>query len=227
MSPEILTYLSNKHKHSYTYYISNDDNSSYETSSIEKKSFKRYHLKPQIKEYLSNTLTKLLLSIIFLLLSIILIKSNSRIKEFYTEEVLTKQLNFTKFNNLYNKYLGNILPDYTIPEPTKTVMNNTFSYLDGSPYLNGTKITTEENYLIPTITSGIIVFLGDKDTLGPTCIIQGVDGVDIWYSNIDISSLNLYDYVTEGKILAPTESDYFYLTIDSNGTYLTYDTYKS
>ena len=110
MSPEILTYLSNKHKHkhSYTYYISNDDNSSYETSSIEKKSFKRYHLEPQIKEYLSNTLTKLLLSIIFLLLSIILIKSNSHIKEFYTEEVLTKQLNFTKFNNLYNKYLGNI-----------------------------------------------------------------------------------------------------------------------
>ena len=227
MSPEILTYLSNKHKHSYTYYISNDDNLSYESSSIEKKSFKRWHLKPQIKAYLSNTLTKLLLSIIFLLLSIILIKSNSHIKEFYTEEVLTKQLNFTKFNNLYNKYLGNILPDYTIPEPTKTVMNNTFSYLDGSPYLNGTKITTEENYLIPTITSGIIVFLGDKDTLGPTCIIQGVDGIDIWYSNINLDNLNLYDYIDANTPLGPTLSNYMYLTIDNNGTYISYETYKS
>lgn len=228
MSPEILTYLSNKHKHSYTYYISNDDNPSFEeSSSMEKKTSKRYHLKPEIRKYLSNTLTKLLLSIIFLLLSIILIKSNSRIKEFYTEEVLTKQLNFTKFNNLYNKYLGNILPDYTIPEPTKTVMNNTFSYLDGSPYLNGTKITTEENYLIPTITSGIIVFLGDKDTLGPTCIIQGVDGIDIWYSNINLDNLNLYDYIDANTPLGPTLSNYMYLTIDNNGTYISYETYKS
>lgn len=228
MSPEILTYLSNKHKHSYTYYISNDDNLSFEeSSSIEKKTSKRYHLKPEIRKYLSNTLTKLLLSIIFLLLSIILIKSNQDIKNFYTEEVLTKQLNFTKFNNLYNKYLGNILPDYTIPEPTKTVMNNTFSYLDGSPYLNGTKITTEENYLIPTITSGIIVFLGDKDTLGPTCIIQGVDGIDIWYSNINLDNLNLYDYIDADTPLGPTLSNYMYLTIDNNGTYISYETYKS
>lgn len=228
MSPEILTYLSNKHKHSYTYYISNDDNLSFEESSpMEKKTSKRYHLKPEIRKYLSNTLTKLLLSIIFLLLSIILIKSNSHIKEFYTEEVLTKQLNFTKFNNLYNKYLGNILPDYTIPEPTKTVMNNTFSYLDGSPYLNGAKITTEENYLIPTITSGIIVFLGDKDTLGPTCIIQGVDGIDIWYSNINLDNLNLYDYIDADTPLGPTLSNYMYLTIDNNGTYISYETYKS
>lgn len=228
MSPEILTYLSNKHKHSYTYYISNDDNLSFEkSSSMEKKTSKRYHLKPEIRKYLSNTLTKLLLSIIFLLLSIILIKSNQDIKNFYTEEVLTKQLNFTKFNNLYNKYLGNILPDYTIPEPTKTVMNNTFSYLDGSPYLNGTKITTEENYLIPTITSGIIVFLGDKDTLGPTCIIQGVDGIDIWYSNINLDNLNLYDYIDANTPLGPTLSNYMYLTIDNNGTYISYETYKS
>ena len=228
MSPEIIAYLSNKHKPSYTHYFSNDDNNSFqESSSIEKKPSKKSHLKPEIKKYLSNLLTKLLLSIIFLLLSIILIKSNSLIKDFYTEEVLTKQLNFTKFNNLYNKYLGNILPDYTIPEPTKTVMNTSFSYLGGSPYLNGTKITTEENYLIPSITSGIIVFLGDKDSLGPTCIIQGVDGVDIWYSNINLDNLNLYDYVDANTTLGPTLSNYMYLTIDNNGTYISYETYKS
>lgn len=183
---------------------------------------------PKIQKYLSNLLSKFLLSIIFLMVSIILIKSNSNIKTFYQEDILTKQINFTKFNNFYTKYFGNILPDYTVPSiPTQMASNTEFDYNNGTPYLNGTKLETTENYPVPVITSGIIVFLGEKDSLGPTCIVQGVDGIDIWYSHIDTSSLNLYDYVTEGKILAPTESNYFYLTIDSNGNYLTYDTYKS
>ena len=183
---------------------------------------------PKIQKYLSNLLSKFLLSIIFLMVSIILIKSNSNIKTFYQEDILTKQINFTKFNDFYTKYFGNILPDYTVPSiPTQMASNTEFDYNNGTPYLNGTKLETTVNYPVPIITSGIIVFLGEKDSLGPTCIVQGIDGIDIWYSHIDTSSLNLYDYVTEGKILAPTESNYFYLTIDSNGNYLTYDTYKS
>lgn len=183
---------------------------------------------PKVQKYLSNLLSKFLLSIIFLMVSIILIKSNSNIKNFYQEDILTKQINFTKFNDFYTKYFGNILPDYTVPSiPTQMASNTEFDYNNGTPYLNGTKLETTENYPVPIITSGIIVFLGEKDSLGPTCIVQGIDGIDIWYSHIDTSSLNLYDYVTEGKILAPTESNYFYLTIDNNGNYLTYDTYKS
>lgn len=183
---------------------------------------------PKVQKYLSNLLSKFLLSVIFLMVSIILIKSNSNIKTFYQEDILTKQINFTKFNDFYTKYFGNILPDYTVPSiPTQMASNTEFDYNNGTPYLNGTKLETTENYPVPIITSGIIVFLGEKDSLGPTCIVQGIDGIDIWYSHIDTSSLNLYDYVTEGKILAPTESNYFYLTIDSNGNYLTYDTYKS
>lgn len=183
---------------------------------------------PKVQKYLSNLLSKFLLSIIFLMVSIILIKSNSNIKTFYQEDILTKQINFTKFNDFYTKYFGNILPDYTVPSiPTQMASNTEFDYNNGTPYLNGTKLETTENYPVPIITSGIIVFLGEKDSLGPTCIVQGIDGIDIWYSHIDTSSLNLYDYVTEGKILAPTESNYFYLTIDNNGNYLTYDTYKS
>lgn len=235
MNPEIWAYLAKKQKHSYTDYFSRNFNSTCDTDSPERENYiipskdKEYplKLKSSFKKYLSVSLTKCLLSIIFLLLSIILIKSNQDIKNFYAEEVLTKQLNFTKFNNLYNKYLGDILPDYTIPEPTKTVINTSFSYSNGTSYLNGEKIETEENYIIPTITSGIIVFLGNKESLGPTCIIQGVDGVDIWYSNINIDNLNLYDYIDANSPLGPVLSNYMYLTIDNNGTYISYEAYKS
>ena len=81
--------------------------------------------KNKIYHYLSNLLSKFLLSIIFLMLSIILIKSNNNIKTFYQEDILTKQINFTKFNNLYTKYFGNILPDYTVPSVPTQIASNT------------------------------------------------------------------------------------------------------
>ena len=43
----------------------------------------------KLKQYLTNLLSKFLLSIIFLMLSIILIKSNTNIKNFYQEDILT------------------------------------------------------------------------------------------------------------------------------------------
>lgn len=89
---------------------------------------------PKVQKYLSNLLSKFLLSIIFLMVSIILIKSNSNIKTFYQEDILTKQINFTKFNDFYTKYFGNILPDYTVPSvPTQMASNTEFDYNNGTP----------------------------------------------------------------------------------------------
>ena len=74
-----------------------------------------------IKEYLDNSkdkeiskvkllsrriVSKLLLSIIFLLVSIILINKSTRVKEFYLDNIYTNSWSFTKFNSLYNKYLN-------------------------------------------------------------------------------------------------------------------------
>ena len=69
------------------------------------------------------------------------------------------------------------------------------------------------------------MYLGDKDNLGNTCIIQGVDGVDIWYSNIDTSNLTLYDYVNKGDMLGTTLSDKLYLTLEKNNEFIDYETY--
>ena len=69
------------------------------------------------------------------------------------------------------------------------------------------------------------MYLGDKDNLGNTCIIQGVDGVDIWYSNIDTSNLTLYDYVSKGDMLGTTLSDKLYLTLEKDNEFIDYETY--
>ena len=194
-----------------------------------------------IKEYLDNSkdkgsnkvkalskriVSKLLLSIIFLLVSIILINRSDKVKEFYQENIYTNSWSFTKFNSLYNKYFGSLVKDYQVPD-TGSVFNETLSYSHIEDYLNGSILSVSNNYMVPVIESGIIVYLGDKDALKNTCIVQGVDGVDIWYSNIDISKLTLMDYVNKGEFLSTTLSDKLYLTLERGNEYIKYEDYQN
>ena len=194
-----------------------------------------------IKEYLDNSkdkgsnkvkalskriVSKLLLSIIFLLVSIILINKNNNVKEFYQKNIYTNSWSFTKFNSLYNKYFGSLVKDYQVPD-TSSVFNETLSYSHIEDYLNGSILSVSNNYMVPVIESGIIVYLGDKDALKNTCIVQGVDGVDIWYSNIDISKLTLMDYVNKGEFLSTTLSDKLYLTLERGNEYIKYEDYQN
>ena len=194
-----------------------------------------------IKEYLDNSkdkeiskvkllsrriVSKLLLSIIFLLVSIILINKSTRVKEFYLDNIYTNSWSFTKFNSLYNKYFGSLVKDYQVPD-TSSVFNETLSYSHIEDYLNGSILSVSNNYLVPVIESVIIVYLGDKDSLKNTCIVQGVDGVDIWYSNIDISKLTLMDYVNKGEFLSTTLSDKLYLTLERGNEYIKYEDYQN
>ncbi|HCY44626.1 MAG TPA: hypothetical protein DHU33_04300 [Firmicutes bacterium] len=194
-----------------------------------------------IKEYLDNSkdkgsnkvkalsrriVSKLLLSIIFLLVSIILINRSDKVKAFYQENIYTNSWSFTKFNSLYNKYFGSLVKDYQVPD-TSSVFNETLSYSHIEDYLNGSILSVSNNYMVPVIESGIIVYLGDKDALKNTCIVQGVDGVDIWYSNIDISKLTLMDYVNKGEFLSTTLSDKLYLTLERGNEYIKYEDYQN
>ena len=90
---------------------------------------------------------------------------------------------------------------------------------------NGTKLTVGMNEVINVITSGIIVYIGEKDDLGNTIIIQGNDGVDIWYSNITDYEIKVYDYVEAGSILGTSNGDDILLTIELDGKFISYEEY--
>lgn len=83
------------------------------------------------------------------------------------------------------------------------------------------------NEAISVITSGIVVFIGEKDDLGNTVIIQGNDGVDIWYSNITDTDISVYDYIEAGSILGSSNSEDIYLTINKDGEFINYEEYKA
>ena len=107
---------------------------------------------------------------------------------------------------------------------SKPVFNN-ISYTNIENYKNGVKLNVNPNETISVITSGIVVYIGEKEELGNTIIIQGNDGVDIWYSNLTDTNIKVYDYIESGTILGTSNSNEVYLTLLKDGKYMNYEEY--
>ena len=175
-------------------------------------------------KYLKNLISRVLLSIIFILGSVIFTNLSQNNKELYQKVVLEDSLEFRKINEWYQGLFGNV--DIIKKDDSTAVFFNTINYTTLEKYKNGVKLKVNPGEIINVITSGIVVFMGEKDNLGNTIIIQGNDGVDIWYSNITDTDINIYDYVEAGSILGLSNSDYIYLTINKDGKYISYEEYQ-
>ena len=176
-----------------------------------------------VKKYIKNFILRVLICIIlFLLISIICNFNNSNLL-WFKNNILNTNLNFSFFNNIYNKYIGKYLP-FDLYED-KVVMKEGLVYSSKEKYLNGVSLNVGKDYNLYSLKGGIVVYIGEKDKLGNTVIIQGTDGVDYWYSNIDNLSVGLYDYIEKDKIIGVSISDNIYLTFLKNGEYIDYEEY--
>lgn len=190
------------------------------TSNKEKKE------KPR-NSYVSNLFTRVLLSIVFVLVSVIYIKTSDKNLLMYKDHMFNDSWSFTKIGNIYNKYFGEVLPfEKIVKDAAKTVFNETLTYKEKNAYYDGVKMQVENNYLIPIIESGIIVFKGEKESYGQVVIIQGLDGYDIWYGNLSNINLNLYDYVEKGTFLGEVKDNKLYLVVQKDGQKVDYDEYS-
>lgn len=176
------------------------------------------------KKYISKLFNKVLFSVVFYLLAMIFINSSTQNKELFQTYVLEKNFDFSYFTNTYNKYFGDVLPIEEIKED-KMVFNETLNYKDITEYKDGFSVNVGTNYLMPTLKSGLIVYIGEKEDYGNTVIIQGIDGVNIWYSNINLVNYSLYDYVEEGSFLGEATKDNIYLVFSKDGNFLGHEAY--
>ncbi len=185
--------------------------------------------KKKPKSIISKYITKILLSLILFLASIIFIKSNTKNLLLYKEYILTDSFSFNKANKIYLKYLSKVWPvnNKEKSAETKTVFKEQKFYTDITPYKNGFKLVINKPYNIPNITSGIVVFVGEKEPYGSSIIIQGVDGVDILYGNVSKKDIQLYDYVEKDTILGNTKNKTLYLEFSKEEAYLDYKEYLS
>ncbi len=162
---------------------------------------------------ISRIFTKLLLSITLLLLSLIYVKTDNNNLALFKKHVFGDNFNFASFNSLYNSLKNN---NETIP-----VMNN-LKYTNKTKYQDGYRYQVSDS-LIETFTSGIVVYVGQKDDYNNTVIIQGSDGYDIWYGNLDDVNVTIYDYINKNTIIG--ETDNLYLKVVKDGKIVKIDDY--
>ena len=177
------------------------------------------------KHTLYKFIIRLFICILIVLGTLIFIKYDKNGKQIIYKYLYENNINFATINNWYQEHFGDILPfQNTVKEKTKLVFNENLVYKDASIYKNGVKLNVEDNYLVPIIESGIVVFIGNKDDYGKTVIIEQIDGVNVWYGNIDNINVSLYDYVSKGELLAEASKS-FYMAFQKNGKYLKYQDY--
>ncbi len=172
-------------------------------------------------QYINNLFTRTLLSAILVLSCAIFVHSKDENLLFFKEKLFNESLAFTKINEWYTKYFGEIVPQTSTPATPVFQDNSLYSNI--TPYNDSYKASVSGP--ISFLESGIVVFSGEKEGLGNTVIIQGIDGVDIWYSNIENVNLTLYDYVEKDNILGEAQDGEIILTFLSDGNYISYENY--
>lgn len=179
----------------------------------------------KIKKYLKSLSIRVLIVTILFLSLLVACKSNSKLKEKIHDYIYTEDISFTKIKNFYNKYLGGVLP-LKKESDTKEVFNEKLSYNSKSKYIDGVKLSVNSNYLVPVINEGMITFIGEKKDYGSTVIIEDLNGLEIWYGNINTTNLKLYDYVEKGSPLGEA-NEILYLVYSKDGKFLDYEEYLS
>ena len=178
-----------------------------------------------IKKYIRSFLFRSLICCSLFLLLAILCKIDTKYKDMIKKNVYETNISFTGIKNFYSKYLGGVSILDNFIADTKPVFNEQLIYKNSSKYYNGVKLEVDDNYLVPVIESGLVVFIGEKEKYGNVIIIQGMDGIDLWYGNMSTTSVNLYDYIEAGDLLGETSNNYLYLVYSKNGEYLNYEEY--
>ena len=173
-------------------------------------------------KYINLLITRLLLAVIVFLSCLIITNYSVKTRAFIKNKVFTDNISFTKINNVIKKHLGFSIPIRNSLE-SQTVFNEKLVYKSITPYKDGYSLLVGTHYLVPIINSGIVAFIGEKDGLGSTVIIEGVDEVEYWYGGLENISVNLYDYVSASTLLGNTQSDNLYLIFKKNGEYLDYE----
>ena len=180
--------------------------------------------KSGVAKYDTGLLIRIFIVLIVLCSLAIIYKSNNNLKYSISSYFFDESISFTKIKKVYDKYLGGLLPVKNDKKNTSPVFNEKLEFSSSSIYYDGVKLSVSENYLVPSLDEGMVVFVGEKENYGYTIIVENLDGINFWYSNISSTSLKLYDYVEKGKLVGEVESE-LYMVFSKDGNYLNYEDY--
>lgn len=170
--------------------------------------------------------SKVLVCILLLTTGLIILKYDKNNSQKIYKFIYETNFSFASVNDFFKTNFGDVLPFQNITENnTTSVFNEDLVYNNLSIYKNGIALTVSENYLVPSTTEGVVIFIGEKEDFKNTIIIQTKDGVNVWYGNITGSNVNLYDYVEKSDILGMTSGNTLYLAFEKDGEFVDYKNY--
>ena len=145
---------------------------------------------------------KLFTIVIFSMIVIISCNYSDKFRNFVINDVLNKTMDFSKVNNIVDKFKGNLKKEEVIP----VIKNESVC----EKYRDGIKCKNSGNVVLKD--GGIVTYIGEKEGYNNTIIIQQSDGYYAWYGNIK-ESVKLYDYIESGEVIGNSEKEYYYVLL--------------
>lgn len=168
-----------------------------------------------------NYLIKVMITILLTISCLLFLKIKPEMKTSFYKYVFSDQISFVQINHLYEKYLKDVLP-FSELWKVEPVFEEQLTYSSISKYKDGNKLIVQSSYLVPILNDGMVIYTGEKEDYGLTVIIEQVDGVEVWYSNLKNYNVKLYDYVEKGALLGEVDNE-LYIVIKKDGKYLDYE----
>lgn len=181
--------------------------------------YKKHHLVKRKYRFVNKLLV---LGILFVGV-LITVKVNPTAASWIKTHVYMDNFSFAQIENWYNKYIGGIFSSND--DEVTQVFSGTIPYTSLEPYYDGVRLKVSFGSVVESLLSGIIVSIGETEHYGNTIVVEQVDGVSVWYGNVDVSDVKLYDYVEKGQILGMSRSEDLYLVLMKDGAYLNYQDY--
>lgn len=179
-----------------------------------------------LKKNIKNVLNRILVTLIFILLLLIINKSNPNFVKKIKNSLYNKSINFIKINKLSKKIIGKEVFYYQNNSDSLKVINSDIELNTVHKYFDGESFKVSKDLPIGTIESGIVVFIGNKDNYHNTVIVQGTDGYNIWYGNLKDINTSLYSYVEKNSLIGSADGEEIYLLIEKDNKLYTYEEYK-
>lgn len=181
--------------------------------------YKKHHLVKRKYKFVNKLLV---LGILFVGV-LITVKVNPTAASWVKTHVYMDNFSFAQIENWYHKYIGGIFSSND--DEVTQVFSGTIPYTSLEPYYDGVRLKVSSGSVVESLLSGIIVSIGEAEHYGNTIVVEQVDGVSVWYGNVDVSDVKLYDYVEKGQILGMSRSEDLYLVLMKDGAYLNYQDY--
>lgn len=162
---------------------------------------------------------------LFLILGIICKVSNSN-KNYIQKIMYQDHFDFSRAKVFFDKYFGGVFPlDSVVTSGTKSVFNENLFYQEAVQYRDGVMLRVDYNYLVPAVNGGIVVYIGKKDGYGNVVIVEGNNGIDIWYGNLCNEMVNIYDVINAGSYLGESCDNKIYVVYSKKNEFLNYVDY--